>query len=373
MSNIRNGVFYDSEPEAHVHNGGFIHIEPKEESYITNEDRTAPIRSDTPDKIIANEDKATPADGVYDEASNSDRTLRNSHQGDGVVNLDKEGQSDGGEKEERSDGGEKGDRPDGGEKGDEGPPKPVGFWHKDLSNTRLKVFKLWTGITVMLMTFVVAVLSLYWAVLFHADANLNSLIVFVVDFDGQVAPYLGETPMIGPLITRTTEAQVRENRMPHLGYVTVPPSAYNYDPIQVREAIYGQQAWAAIVINANATTLLRQAVEQGNATYDPLGACQIIYVQARDQTTYYDFVLPQINTLQTEVTSMFGQMWARQVLANTSIPRTNLQRVPQALSPAIGFSMFNLRPFQPPTATPTVTVGLIYLIIIAFFSFTFYM
>ena len=223
------------------------------------------------------------------------------------------------------------------------------------------------------MTFVLAVLSLYWSVLFHVDANLNSLIVFVVDFDGQVAPYLGETPMIGPLITRTTEAQVRENSMPHLGYVTVPPSAYNYDPIQVREAIYAQQAWAAIVINANATALLRQAVEQGNATYDPLGACQIIYVQARDQTTYYDYILPQINTLQTEVTSMFGQMWARQVLANTSIPRTTLQQVPQALSPAIGFSMFNIRPFQPPTATPTVTVGLIYLIIIAFFSFTFYM
>lgn len=164
-----------------------------------------------------------------------------------------------------------------------------------------------------------------------------------------------------------------QNKIPHLGYVTVPPSSFNHDPIQVREAIFGEQAWAAIVINANATALLRQAVEQGNATYDPLGACQMIYVQARDQTTYYDYIFPQLSTLQTEITSMFGEMWAKEVLTNTSISRTALQRAPQALSPAIGFSMFNLRPFGPPVSLPAVTVGLIYLIIIAFFSFTFYM
>lgn len=41
---------------------------------------------------------------------------------------------------------------------------------------------------------------------------------------------------------------------------------------------------------------------------------------------------------------MFGQMRTRQVLANDSIPRTTLQRVPQALSPAIGFSTFTIQP-----------------------------
>ena len=33
---------------------------------------------------------------------------------------------------------------DGGEKGDDGePPRPVGFWHKDLAKTRMQVFGLW--------------------------------------------------------------------------------------------------------------------------------------------------------------------------------------------------------------------------------------
>jgi hypothetical protein len=68
-------------------------------------------------------------------------------------------------------------------------------------------------------------------------------------------------------------------------------------------------------------------------------------------------------------------MWAKQVLeqaaSNTSL-LSNMQKVPQAISPAIGVSKFNLQPVFPPVATPAITIELIYLIIIAFLSFTFY-
>lgn len=52
---------------------------------------------------------------------------------------------------------------------------------------------------------------------------------------------------------------------------------------------------------------------------------------------------------------------------------SNLREVPQAISPAIGFSTFNLRPFSPAVITPAVSVGLIYLTIISFFQFGFLM
>ena len=159
----------------------------------------------------------------------------------------------------------------------------------------------------------------------------------------------------------------------HLGFMTMDPALFDNDPMQVRKAVYDFKAWAAIVINANATALLQQAVQQGNASYDPMGACQTIWVEARDQDTIYSYILPSLTSLQTEITSTFGQMWTSMVLKNTSIPITNLQAVPQALNPAIGFSMFSLRPFGPSVATPAVTIGLIYLIIIAFFSFSFFL
>lgn len=126
----------------------------------------------------------------------------------------------------------------------------------------------------------------------------------------------------------------------------------------------------------NATALLQDAVTNGNASYDPTGALQVVYVTARDETSYYNYILPQLTAFEQQVTAGFGEMWAGQTLArastNTAI-LANIQAAPQAVSPAIGFSTFDLRPFTPAVTTPAVTVGLIYLIIISFFSFAFYM
>ena len=219
----------------------------------------------------------------------------------------------------------------------------------------------------ILASFILIVLSLYWAVLYRVETNLNSLIVHVVNFETDPAA------IIGPGIVQMTEGIVRANKMPHLGYTTMPPSYYNNDPMQVRESIYNHEAWAAIIINANATSSILRAVRTGDSSYDPLGAAQIIYVQAREQDTYSSYITPQLDQLQIQASSMVGQKLTRQFLNDPQITRQNLAKVPQALSPGIGFSVFNLRPFSPAVATPAVTVGLIYLIILAFFSVPFFM
>ena len=215
-------------------------------------------------------------------------------------------------------------------------------------------------------------LSLFNGAFYHIPKNFASLIVYVVDFDGQVSPYQGVTPMIGPMIVQTTEQMVK-SQDPHLGYITVPPSQFNNDPIAVRKAVYDFKAHAAIIINANATALLRQAIDQGNATYDPNGAAQIIYVSARDQNTIPTYVVPQLTALEKDITSTFGSLWAQSIMQNTSISRANLALAPQTVSPAIGFTTYDLRPFGPANVTPAVSIGLIYLIIIAFFSFSFFL
>ena len=193
----------------------------------------------------------------------------------------------------------------------------------------------------------------------------------MVDFDG-IAPYdASGPPLLGPLVTKQLNTQILlaeptnylklNDPPPHLGYQVRPPSMFDNDPIRVRQAVYDQDAWAAIIINANATALLREAVATGNTSYDPLGAAQIIYVQARDETTVNNYIVPVLDTLQIEISSMFGKMWAQMVLQNASDPTilANIQKAPQALAPAIGFSVYNLRPFTPAVATPAVTIGLI--------------
>ena len=161
---------------------------------------------------------------------------------------------------------------------------------------------------------------------------------------------------------------------PSIGYEMTTADTYQTDPLRLREAIWENQAWAVVAIMPNATTLLRQAVEQGILSYGPMGAAQFVYVEARNQMTIDSYIMPQLQQLATQVQAKFGAQWATQIVSNTTIRTSaaNLERVPQAINPAIGFTMITLRPFTPLTATPAVSIGLIYLLIILFFSFSFF-
>lgn len=78
--------------------------------------------------------------------------------------------------------------------------------------------------------------------------------------------------------------------------------------------------------------------------------------------TFLDVVLPDVTVVMNLMTSQVGQMWAGMALsmaAGNDTLLANLQAVPQAVSPAVAFSTIDLRPFLPPVATPTVSVGLI--------------
>lgn len=252
------------------------------------------------------------------------------------------------------------------------PPLPVGILDPSLKAVRKEVGIKWSLTVLILFSFVLCVLSLYWAVLFHVEENMSALTVAVVSFDGQATPYEGTTPLIG----QTVERLAKEQAMIHtgaLGYTVQSADLYKGNPLAVRQAVYGYKVWAAVIVNANASALLQEAVATGNTSYAPLGAGQIIINSARDETTYYNYIVPQLYQFQSNVAATFGEQWIQTVLANTSLDAATYARVPQALNPAIGFSMFDLRPFGPPQATPAVTIGLIYLIIIAFFSFSFFL
>ena len=109
--------------------------------------------------------------------------------------------------------------------------------------------------------------------------------------------------------------------------------------------------------------------ELQHATYDPSEACETVYVSARDATTLNSYVVPALETLQMEAqATQLVELWAQELFSDPSINTTALAVVPQAVSPAISFTSVDLRPYGPPQVTPWVSVALIYLIIIAFFS-----
>jgi hypothetical protein len=255
---------------------------------------------------------------------------------------------------------------------DSQPHKSVGFWHPHLNKTRRTVIVSWARTTLILMTCILCVLSLYWGVLFRVYPNLASIVVYVVDFDGAMTPYNDVQPMIGPIVTKTAQMS-RESQEFSLGYTILPASRFDNDPLAVRQAVYDWHAWAAIIVNSNATSLLHAAIETGNKTYDPTGAVQMIIQSARDQTTVQSYILPYLDMFVSQFQAEFGPMWAEAIVSNTSLNRQNLVAASTAVNPGVVPLLYDLRPFEPVTATPAVTIGLIYLIIMAFFSFSFFL
>ena len=80
-----------------------------------------------------------------------------------------------------------------------------------------------------------------------------------------------------------------------------------------------------------------------------------------------------METFQRQFMAEFSQAWIQRLASNYTLTPATLTRAPTAVNPGIGFLQIDLRPFQPATATPAVSVGLIYLIIVAFFSFSFFL
>lgn len=214
-----------------------------------------------------------------------------------------------------------------------------------------------------------AFLCLFWGALFLQNDNVKNLKILVIDFDGQT-PYTETVPFVGPFVTKAIQNMTESGGIvPDYSFHS--PNEYDHDPLKVREAVYNMHAWAAVVVNPNATALLNDAIRQGNSTYDPAGACQIIYSSARDQITTSSYIVPSLTALQRRIGATFGPSWILQV--QSSLEDLRITDAPQALSPGIDFTVFDLRPFGPPIATPAVSIGLIYLIIISFFSFTFFL
>lgn len=243
------------------------------------------------------------------------------------------------------------------------PAPPVSFFDPALKGVRRRVYIQWSQTLSILCIFVFGVLSLYWGSQYATEENYPSLKVWVVNFDGN-------DTTIGRAVTTATK-QMLDSSPIHLGYQFKPPSDFNNDPWTIRQAIYDEHAWAAVIVQPNATSLLQQAITARNTSYDPTGAIETIIISARDQTTYNSYIVPSLSILQTKILAEFGPQWARKL---TSGSPTDLSRVPpQAINPGIGFTNIDLRPFAPAVAAPAVTIGLIYLIIIAFFNFPFLM
>lgn len=67
----------------------------------------------------------------------------------------------------------------------------------------------------------------------------------------------------------------------HLGWSIRDTSDYPNGLEDVRNNVLSQRSWATVVINSNATTAWRNAINNGDSSYDPNGAITIYIQTAR--------------------------------------------------------------------------------------------
>ncbi|OJJ07651.1 hypothetical protein ASPVEDRAFT_142094 [Aspergillus versicolor CBS 583.65] len=240
--------------------------------------------------------------------------------------------------------------------------KSVGFFDSGLKPTRKRVLIQWARTVSILCVFILGILSLFWASRLRVTENLYRLTVWVVDFD---SPGSAKEPFVGPAIIDVATSLTGVG----VGYSIQDPADFDYNPMAVRQRVYDQKAYAAIVINPNATSRLLDAVRY-QIDYTPASAGQIITVSAREPDTFSNYLTPALDSFERQALLSFGPLWVHKLVSE--FPNTTTW-TGAAVSPAIGFQRVDLRPFTPAVAGPAVTIGLIYLIILAFFIFPFLM
>ncbi|OCH87106.1 hypothetical protein OBBRIDRAFT_796525 [Obba rivulosa] len=204
-------------------------------------------------------------------------------------------------------------------------------------------------------------LPVYWAALSSSAQRTTNLEAWYIDRDGsRVGQGLWQA-----FVNNTLPG-------PRLGWSMIRASDAGSDD-QIAQMILNEQAWVAVVVEANATTRLTAARVNGDTTYNPASAITVYYAQARNEIATGNYVVPITTALLQYATEAFAtssaQRYFAQINAQGKVNDTAvgmLAQAPQTISPAISYTTMNLRPYTAPAAQAVTLVGNIFLCIFSF-------
>lgn len=206
-------------------------------------------------------------------------------------------------------------------------------------------------------------------ILSGADQRLSALSVAVVDFDTPSVLNLFPS-IVGPYIKEGFESEFSHDQ--HLDYQFPSAAVFHHDASKVYEAVYNHQYWAAVIIHANATNSLIESALLNDTSYNPRLAATIVVNEARDFYTYEAYITPRLDHLALAISSAFEPRWL-DILKHGILPNSSFPITSQTLALGVSFSFQNIRSATPATAFSITTVNVIYLVLISFYSCTFFM
>ncbi|KAI0368207.1 hypothetical protein BV20DRAFT_948570 [Pilatotrama ljubarskyi] len=245
----------------------------------------------------------------------------------------------------------------------EAPVEPVsaGFFSPALAPMRRRYFIIIGRATLLIIALMWTCLPVYWGALANSAELTGNLEAWFIDRDGS---------RVGRGLTQAVQKYSAPG--PQLNWKFF--SGVNAgDDSDIIDMVLNDQAWVAVVVQPNATTRLATARVNGDETYDPSTAVKVYYAQARNEIATGNYIVPITTQMLQATTSAYATSTAQRVFAqinsNGQPNATALQMIanaPQTISPAISWTMVNLRPYQAPAAQAATLVGNIFLCIFAF-------
>ena len=116
-------------------------------------------------------------------------------------------------------------------------------------------------------------LPIFWGSTLLLEHYFYRLNIQVVDFDSAAN---GANAMVGPSVVQSL-LQINQQTSAHVTYYNLSTEGFPNGPDDVMTSVGYNEAWGAVIIYPNATTAWRNAVETGNASYDPTGCVGVIY------------------------------------------------------------------------------------------------
>lgn len=226
-----------------------------------------------------------------------------------------------------------------------------------MKNERKMYTKMTLIFLVLLSTIILGILSMYWGADHSLQFNSNAATVAIIDLDqGEVGPAL------------ITYAQQFRTEMGEesLGYIYPPASKY-LDNEAVMHAVKEEDFWFALVVQANATTLMNYAYTNGNSSYDPNGSIQVYYEEGRNALAIAEFMFPQIVAFLKAFTADFAQQKQASLLAANAGNAAALALQAKLPFP-VSYTLQDQVTYTPFTVEAATEIGTIYLIIISFVS-----
>ncbi|KAJ7099307.1 hypothetical protein B0H15DRAFT_542486 [Mycena belliarum] len=233
------------------------------------------------------------------------------------------------------------------------PPFSAHFFDTSLSAARATYLKVLAAGVTLLGVVVFAVCAIYWGSI--RSTPHHALPGWIVDFDGGV---------VGQYVA---DSLARINAGSHgIAWRVVSADRFPGGVSQVEDAIVGEAVWAAVSINAGASSSLSAALSAVDPSYNSSLAITFIGSEARNEAAYRNIILPLVSSQLEQASRTFALQFARNI-SLTSNTTALLSIAPEIIIQPIYYTVSNIRPLDNSLASAVTFVGLIYLLILSFF------